>query len=139
MASHENFDHEQQDKLRRIFEEGERTKRDTRRPEFYRRLEERAAELSATGGNSITADGPSITEWRAPNGVAVAQLSPDEQDILRISVGGLIHAGQYCRFRGDRAKCIHVLRLALAALETPPPQTWALTYMTHHRSDNRDD
>ena len=112
MQTHDDFSHDP-----RMFE------RNPSKPQFMKDLRGRAAEMTEAQASAITAGLPNefpLAEWRAENGVAVKQLHPDPQDILRISVGGLIQAGQYCVFRGDRAKCIHVLQLALAALQAGP-------------------
>lgn len=46
----------------------------------------------------------------------------DEQGILRISVGGGVQTVDvnYCVYRGDLAKCLHLLRMAICALEECP-------------------
>jgi hypothetical protein len=93
--------------------------------QFMEQLEHRAAELKGAGKSKITggADGePTLAEWEA-NGVWCRQLPADEQGILRVSIGGgegLPVSLNYCSYRGDRGRCIDLLRKALKALETDP-------------------
>ena len=95
---------------------------DSHRHPFMDRLRQRADEMIKDKQSEITAgkDGEPILEaWKAC-GVSVRHLPPDEQGILRISVGGgeTPVGFNYCVFRGDLEPCIDLLRKALAALET---------------------
>lgn len=95
------------------------------RDEFMGRLRERAEDDRAAGRSKITggADGEeSLAEWKASNGVHVRQLPPDEQGILRISVGGGDDVPvplNYVVFRGSHGACVDLLRKALHALAHP--------------------
>lgn len=94
--------------------------------DFMNRLRQRAdAALSGrkseiTGGNP---DEQSLAEWDS-NGVGVRQLPPDEQGILRISIGGgnTPVPLNYCVFRGNHSACVDLLRKALKALESGPAE-----------------
>lgn len=94
----------------------------TFRERFMNELEGRAAKIKQQEGSKITSgfDGePSLEKWTAAN-VQVVKRPDDEQDILRISIGGGDHLPvtlNYCVFRGDKARCIQLLRRALKALE----------------------
>lgn len=89
--------------------------------DFIDRLHRRAASMMRNGASEITAgraDEVALLEYKS-HGVHVRQLPPDEQGILRISIGGGIEKldCNYCVFRGDRAKCVFLLRAALNAME----------------------
>lgn len=92
---------------------------------FMSELENRAIAAKRDQLSKITAgvDGePVVSEWQT-NGVRVIQRPNDPQDVLRISVGGgddLPVSLNYCVFRGDRGKCVDLLRKALKALESDP-------------------
>ena len=93
------------------------------RDNFLRELEQRASKIKMLGQSKITggADGEEVlAEWKA-NGVGIRQLPPDEQGILRISIGGgnTPVPLNYCVFRGSHAACVDLLRKALKALENP--------------------
>ena len=88
--------------------------------DFMKRLMERADEAVDKRLSEITtgkAGEEPITSWRA-FGVECVQLPPDEQGILRISIGGgHPHVElNYCNFRGDTGKCIALLEKALKAM-----------------------
>ncbi len=89
---------------------------------FLERLEERADGAVAAGASQIASGAPGeepLDGWEA-HGVQVCQLPPDEQRILRISIGGgpvTPVAVNYCTFRGDRGHCVELLRRALRAME----------------------
>lgn len=96
------------------------------RSEFMELLRERAnlaAKAKAatiTAGNGVEQE---ICSWTGKNGVQCRQLPPDEQDILRISIGGgegLPISLDYAVIRGDVGKCITLLQKALAALRECP-------------------
>lgn len=92
---------------------------------FLDELEERAAKLRSLGASQITGgtDGePVLAEWQAQNGMYCVRRPDDEQGILRISVGGGVQTVDvnYCVYRGDLAKCLHLLRMAICALEECP-------------------
>lgn len=90
--------------------------------QFMDRLRRRAADMTEAGQSKITGgvDGEEIlSEWKR-GGVSVRQLPPDEQGILRISVGGGTDTPvelNYCVYRGSHSKCVDLLRKALIALE----------------------
>lgn len=106
MQTHKDYDHEH-DKVRQM---------------FLDRLEDRAGEMERAQAALLTAGGEDeqpLDRWKH-GGVTVREMPPDEQDILRISVGGgpnLPVSVNYCVFRGNRHHCIHLLKRALAALE----------------------
>ena len=89
--------------------------------EFMDRLRGRAAQTASAGKSQITGgrEGEQhLDEWEC-NGVRVRQLPDDEQGILRISIGGGDETPvvvNYCVFRGQKQKCIDLLRKALLAL-----------------------
>lgn len=92
--------------------------------EFMQRLRGRAERMH-TGGKSKIAGGvdgePALASWDY-KGFNVCQRPPDEQGILRISIGG----GEtpvplnYLVFRGGQGECVDLLRKALRALEHDP-------------------
>lgn len=91
---------------------------------FLDRLKERAEEAKKAQASAIAGgkDGESpLCVWNS-NNVQVKHLPPDEQGILRISIGG----GQtpvplnYCVIRGDLGQCIELLERALTALRDAP-------------------
>ena len=89
--------------------------------EFMDRLRLRAAGMVKDKASEITAgkEGEKpLAEWQS-NGVGVRHLPPDEQNILRISIGGGNTPANinYCVFRGDHGACVDLLRKALAAME----------------------
>lgn len=88
---------------------------------FLNRLTERADQMVRDGKSKITAGAEGETplaEWDH-NGIRVTHMPPDEQGILRISIGGgVIQCPfKYATFRGDRGLCISLLKQAIAALE----------------------
>lgn len=92
---------------------------------FLKELTGRAELVKAAERSRITGgfDGEEVLDKWESNGIQVVQRPPDTQDILRISVGGGDHLPvslNYCVFRGDRGKCIDLLRRALKAMETDP-------------------
>ena len=95
---------------------------DSHRSEFMERLRGRADGMVRDKRSEITAgkegEAP-IAEWKF-NGVSVRRLPRDEQDIIRISIGGgeTPVSLNYCVFRGDHGACVDLLRKALAALES---------------------
>lgn len=97
---------------------------DARRSQFLDELQRRAEHIKGEGRSQITGgkEGEeSQAEWKS-HGVNVRQLPDDDQGILRISIGGganLPVAVNYCVFRGERSRCIDLLRKALKALENP--------------------
>lgn len=88
---------------------------------FFNRLNARAAEMVRAGKSKITAGAEGeqpLAEWDH-EGIRVTHMPPDEQGILRISIGGgVIQCPfKYATFRGDRGLCISLLKQAIAALE----------------------
>lgn len=90
----------------------------TIREAFMTTLEERAAKLVRDGATMVASDGEELVAWQA-HGVDVAKLPDDPQNILRISIGGgaVPVPLNYCRFRGDHAHCVDLLRTVLKAME----------------------
>lgn len=94
-------------------------------PAWLDQLRTRAGIVQAMGQSQITAGKPgeeALATWKA-NGVSIRHMPPDEQGILRISIGGgddLPVPLNYLVFRGEHAKCINLLRAALKALEQGP-------------------
>jgi hypothetical protein len=90
--------------------------------EFMKQLRKRADALAESGGSVIaggTPGEPTLAEWDH-SGVHVVRRPADEQNILRISIGGGDDTPEklnYCTFRGDPSKCAGLLRKALAAIE----------------------
>ena len=89
---------------------------------FMDRLKERAAEDEPLSQITAGKEGePTLAKWNY-GGVSIRQLPPDEQGILRISIGG----GEtpvplnYLVFRGSHGACVDLLRKSLAALEAGP-------------------
>ena len=97
--------------------------------DFMRQLAGRAAKMMKDKASEITAgkDGETpLAVWKSHT-VHCKHLPPDEQNILRISVGGGDDLTQslemnYCVIRGDRGKCIELLRKALKALRADLPR-----------------
>ncbi len=95
-----------------------------RNSEFWNRLQQRADEAVSDGKSKITAGASGeepLAEWKHKQ-VSVTQLPPDEQDILRISIGGMTGEGKpiqfiYCNFRGPIGPCIAALQQALEAMK----------------------
>lgn len=90
--------------------------------QFMRELEGRAQLIKAAERSQIASgfDGERVLDKWEANGVQVVQRPDDIQGILRISIGGgeqLPVSLNYLTFRGDRGKCVDLLRKALAALE----------------------
>lgn len=87
---------------------------------FMERLRERAEQMD--GKSKIAAGAPDekpVAEWRHKN-VDVKHLPNDEQDILRVSVGGIIASTPrfiYCSFRGPVGQCIAALEQAIEAMK----------------------
>jgi hypothetical protein len=91
------------------------------RRKFLNRLQERADDMVRDRASEITAGKEGEAElgrWKHA-GVHVTHLPPDEQGILRISIGGGLDIVpmNYCVFRGDRGPCIYLLKKAIRALE----------------------
>lgn len=92
--------------------------------DFLRRLQERADSMERRGLSQITSGKsgePILEEWES-HGVHVRRMPDDEQQILRISIGGGTLAPvelNYCVFRGPHGACVDLLRKALAAMEDP--------------------
>jgi len=92
--------------------------------EFFARLKQRAAEMERGKQSEITAgkEGEEELAVWSSNGVQCRHLPPDEQGILRISIGG----GQtpiplnYCVVRGDLGQVIDLLKQAITALKKAP-------------------
>lgn len=90
--------------------------------DFVRRLEERAGAAMSAQTSTIAGGVPGEEvqdQWQA-RGVHVRQLPPDEQGILRISIGGGPRTPvqlNYCTFRGPHGDCVDLLRKVLAAME----------------------
>lgn len=86
------------------------------------RLRERADENERRGLSQIAGgkpEEPVLEEWES-NGVHVRHLPDDEQQILRISIGGGGLAAvehNYCVFRGPHGACVDLLRKVLRAME----------------------
>lgn len=101
------------------------SKKGTFRDRFMKELEGRAELTKLAERSQITSgfDGePVLQKWEA-NGIQVVQRPSDPQEILRLSIGGgedLPVSLSYLVFRGDRGKCVDLLRKALTALETDP-------------------
>lgn len=92
--------------------------------DFFKRLLERANDSVENRRSEITTGKPDerpLSSWRA-RGVECVHLPPDEQGILRISIGGgHPHVElNYCNFRGDLGKCISLLEKALKAMRSAP-------------------
>lgn len=89
---------------------------------FLKKLKQRATEAENRGDGTITAGKPgevALAVWDYGT-MRVRHMPPDEQGILRISIGGG-HTPiplDYCTFRGDRGQCIALLEKALEALKT---------------------
>lgn len=88
------------------------------------RLERRAKNMQWQGTSHITGGAPGespLMEYKFKS-INVRRMPNDEQDVLRISVGGGIDGfdGNYLVFRGDPARCERLLRMALKALERRP-------------------
>ncbi len=88
----------------------------------FKRLEERARSMEADGLSKITAGflgEPELAKW-FHEGIHVIKRPDDEQGILRVSCGGGIRGVDmnYCTFRGNRKKCIDLLRHVIEALES---------------------
>jgi hypothetical protein len=91
---------------------------------FWNRLETRAERMMAKGESQITAGAPGepvLKEWRHRT-MCIVQRPDDEQNILRISVGGGVVGADisYCVFRGDRTQCANLLEQAAVALREGP-------------------
>lgn len=89
-----------------------------RRSEFLKDLQRRAEIMTDLGKNELQQRKP-IRRWRH-DGVTVEELDEDMNAVLRISIGGGDHLpvpGDYCRFRGDQSRCIHLLEKALEAMK----------------------
>jgi hypothetical protein len=82
-------------------------------------LKAKANRMMKNKESTITAGDEPLEEWEL-NGIGVRHLPADEHGILRISVGGGVKQAplNYCVFRGDKGKCIDLLRKALKALES---------------------
>lgn len=84
-------------------------------------LEERAKKILRERGSEITSGKPGelpLKEWES-NGVHVRQMPPDEQDIIRVSIGGGDGTPvdcNYCVFRGSKPLVERLLEKALVAL-----------------------
>lgn len=98
--------------------------------DFIKRLQQRAKDMVRDESSSITAgkDGEKpLATWKSHT-MHCKHMPPDEQDVLRISVGGGddLTGGSfdlnYCVIRGDRGKCIELLRKALKALKADLPR-----------------
>lgn len=92
----------------------------THSDEWMKRLRKRAAQMKRDKAAEITAgaDGEKpLAEWDA-HGVGVRHMRPDEQGILRISIGGgdTPVPLNYCVFRGELGECIDLLEKAIKAL-----------------------
>lgn len=87
-------------------------------------LKAKAERIAADQQSTITAGtlGEGIIEEWQSNGIGVRKMADDEHGILRISIGGgdTPVGVNYCVFRGDRGKCVDLLRKALRALESDP-------------------
>lgn len=121
MASHENYDHNAK---RQQFGELFRKQREQ---EQINRMNDRAAFLEATGGNSITAGNEPLLTGRArlgsregPRVIDMAKL-PDDPDCLRVSIGEVLFRSSpircYVRYRGDAARVLALLRASVVAME----------------------
>lgn len=92
---------------------------------FLAELQGRVEAIKQQEASQITGgtDGELVlAEWES-NSVHVKQRPDDPQGILRISIGGgddLPVSLNYLVFRGNRGKCVDLLRKALKALETDP-------------------
>lgn len=94
--------------------------------EFMKRLRERAAQMKRDKASEITAGAAGekpLAEWKS-NGVGVRHMRPDEQGILRISIGGgdTPVPMNYCVFRGELGECIDLLERAVKALRAADEQ-----------------
>ncbi len=94
------------------------------RTEFLERLTRRADEMVRDKKSEITAgkEGEEpLAEWNHA-GVGVRHMPDDEQDILRISIGGGATPLplNYCVIRGTVGKCIDLLEMAIVALKAAP-------------------
>lgn len=97
--------------------------------DFLKRLKERADSMMENKASTITAgeDGKQpLAKWKSHT-IHCKHMPADEQDVLRISIGGgddLVGGTlelNYCVIRGDRGKCIDLLRKALKALRADLP------------------
>jgi hypothetical protein len=96
--------------------------------DFMSQLRDRADQMLKDKASEITAgkdDETPLATWKSHT-MHCKHLPPDEQDILRISIGGGDDIGNlnlnYCVIRGDRGKCIELLRKALKALRADLPR-----------------
>jgi len=93
---------------------------------FIEQLQARAEASKRHSDGTITAGKPGEKElgrWEH-GGIQVVHRPDDEQGILRISIGGGHDTPvnlNYCTFRGDRGKCIDLLKKALKALRHGEP------------------
>lgn len=92
--------------------------------DFWTKLGERAGTMVQNRQSEITAGKrgePVLAEWKCGD-LHVVQRPADEQEILRISIGGGISLAHidYCVFRGDRTRCACLLEEAAKALRDGP-------------------
>lgn len=98
---------------------------DADRRAFLDRLTERADRCVKEKRSTITAGGEgeaALAQWKR-DGVSVVHLPPDEQGVLRVSIGGGDHLPinvAYCNFRGDYDQVVALVRRALSVLEAGP-------------------
>jgi len=119
MQSHRDDDSMKGPDFSKFFESLEETKLSD--------LEKEAKRLTALRQNTITAGDTGekpIAEWRS-KGVNISKMPDDPNGVLRISIGGgkVVVRGSaeffgYCVLRGDRDKCIELLRRSLKALQS---------------------
>lgn len=92
--------------------------------EFLNRLRERAETMVRGKASEITAgkegEDPLAT-WR-DGSMYVTHMPPDEQGILRVSIGGGVTEVNldYCVIRGGVGACIALLERAIEALRKSP-------------------
>ncbi len=97
----------------------------SRKAQFdWERMKQRAALAKKNKLSAITmgaADENPLAKWDA-EGMTVRKFQDDEQDVLRISVGGGVDGEDidYCTYRGNRQRCLNLLYQACRALESRP-------------------
>lgn len=96
------------------------THMDSSHSDFMRRLEERAAKAVENKASEITVgkEGEEPLAVWMHGRMRVTHMPPDEQGILRISIGGMANIGNYLVFRGDVPKCVELLERALLAIRS---------------------
>lgn len=95
---------------------------DFKKIEWFEELKQAADAAKSRGDGIITAGNqgePEIDSWEHKQ-MTVVQRPNDPHGILRISVGGSDQPLplEYLTFRGDRQKCLALLRKAVVALES---------------------